>query len=42
MIVLSLTEEDRALLLPLTPEQRDQVFLRRGGSNGTDSRLDRL
>ena len=27
MIVLSLTEEDRALLLPLTPEQRDQVFL---------------
>ncbi len=27
MIVLSLTEEDRALLLPLTPEQRDQIFL---------------
>ena len=27
MIVLSLTEEDRSLLLPLTPEQRDQVFL---------------
>lgn len=27
MIVLSLTEEDRALLLPLQPEQRDQVFL---------------
>ena len=27
MIVLSLTEEDRALLLPLAPEQRDQVFL---------------
>ena len=27
MIALSLTEEDRALLLPLTPEQRDQVFL---------------
>lgn len=27
MIVLSLTEEDRVLLLPLTPEQRDQVFL---------------
>lgn len=27
MIVLSLTEEDRALLLPLAPEQRDQIFL---------------
>lgn len=27
MIVLSLTEEDRALLLPLTPGQRDQIFL---------------
>ena len=27
MIILSLTEEDRALLLPLQPAQRDQVFL---------------
>ena len=27
MIVLSLSEEDRVLLLPLTPEQRDHVFL---------------
>ena len=27
MIVLSLTEEDRSLLLPLTPIQRDRVIL---------------
>lgn len=42
MIVLSLTEEDRALLLPLTPEQRDQVFLALLTGAGAGSRWGKM